>query len=450
MRTIEQLFDIQSEAGIVATLISHPDFILYSEQLKPDYFSDSTNSCLFWAISELYHQNIKNIDAYNLMVTIDTNKWKRKEIGEDLSIEYIKSILSLSTFVARDTPEEYKRLVSIVSDLACKRKLYKDLEICKNECLKEEHNISDVHKLVQKKIDDVATDFITSDVVPFGDIVMQLWEETTSRFNLVKGEGYNSKFQCAYNYFSYEPNELALLAAKTKVGKSVYALNECVHKLQNGIGIIYIDTELTDRLFNERMLAHLCQIEFQDIKHGTFNEEQAKEIIKNLKWITSQNFYHLHMPTWDKEKLFIIAKKLKRERNTTFFIFDHLKTTNSSDASIAYHELGSKVNFLKDVICGEVGYAGLALAQLNRTGDIGESFKLEQEVSVVLNLFPKTEEEIMRDGKECGNYKIFVKANRNGNKMDDPSTEYLDIMFWGKYCSIEDAKQHESKTSPFE
>jgi hypothetical protein len=91
------------------------------------------------------------------------------------------------------------------------------------------------------------------------------------------------------------------------------------------------------------------------------------------------------------------------------------------------------------------------LAQLNRSGDIGDSYKLEQEVSTVLNIKRKTEEEIMRDTPACGNYKLFVKANRNGDAMDDIDTEYIDLHFWGELCTFDQAKQHKKRDeTPFD
>lgn len=131
---IENLANTQAEAGIIATLIAHPDFLLYSEQLKPNYFFDTTNSCLFWAITELYKAKITTIDGYNLITVIDSNKAIKKKIGEEITPDNINVILSLSEYIARDTSEEYKNLVNIVSELAFKRKMFNDLEVCRNQC----------------------------------------------------------------------------------------------------------------------------------------------------------------------------------------------------------------------------------------------------------------------------------------------------------------------------
>jgi replicative DNA helicase len=385
------------------------------------------------------------------MGVIENNKAIKNQIGEEITVSNINEILTLSTYIARDTAEEYKKLVSIVSDLFCKRKLVRDLETCKKECFRDDLTISDLHKKVQTKIDEVAIDFVTSDVVSFGDIIMNIWKDISDKFANGEANGYSCKFQASSEYYNFELGELVLLAARRKDGKSIFALNQAVHLLQNELGVLYVDTELKDELFTKRLLAHLCLIKFSDIKYGRFTPTQAEDIKEKLKWITKQNFHHLYMPIWDKEKLYLIAKKLKKENNKTVFIFDHLKTTTSADSSVAYHELGSKVNFLKDTICGELNYAGFCLAQLNRSGDIGDSYKLEQEVSTVLNIKRKTEDEIMRDTPACGNYKLFVKANRNGDAMDDIETDYIDLHFWGELCTFDEAKQHKKRDeTPFE
>jgi len=40
MSKLDKISDINSEAGIIATLIKHPDYLLYSETLQPNHFYD--------------------------------------------------------------------------------------------------------------------------------------------------------------------------------------------------------------------------------------------------------------------------------------------------------------------------------------------------------------------------------------------------------------------------
>ena len=81
---------------------------------------------------------------------------------------------------------------------------------------------------------------------------------------------------------------------------------------------------------------------------------------------------------------------------------------------------------------------------------MGDSYKIEQYASTILNLRPKKQEEIETDGIDCGNYALIVKLNRNGDQMDLDSNEYIDLLFRGNIATIVQApEQHKIKT-PFD
>ena len=60
------LCDTQAEAGVIATLVHHPEFILQSDYLKPGYFYHKENGCIYWAIDELFKSGVKVIDTFNI------------------------------------------------------------------------------------------------------------------------------------------------------------------------------------------------------------------------------------------------------------------------------------------------------------------------------------------------------------------------------------------------
>ena len=49
----EDMARVESEAGIIATLIHHPDFSYYSEQLLPNHFTNEENRYIYQAICSL-------------------------------------------------------------------------------------------------------------------------------------------------------------------------------------------------------------------------------------------------------------------------------------------------------------------------------------------------------------------------------------------------------------
>ncbi len=139
------------------------------------------------------------------------------------------------------------------------------------------------------------------------------------------------------------------------------------------------------------------------------------------------------------------TKILKQKYGIEFFVMDYFKSTGSKNFTDSYFNLGNDVDFVKNEICGQLGMYGMAAAQLNRQGVIGESYKIEQYVSVLSYISEKSLEERRNDGPECGNYKQVIAANRLGQQMDiyDPD-DYIDLNFRGNYCRFDAAKkQHE-------
>jgi hypothetical protein len=136
---------------------------------------------------------------------------------------------------------------------------------------------------------------------------------------------------------------------------------------------------------------------------------------------------------------------LKYKIGLGYLIFDYIKS-NTLSSSEQYNELGGKCDFLKNTIAGGLDMSVLAGAQLNRNNETADSDKLDRYASVSVMWREKTPEEILNDGKECGNYALNINLNRIGEQMGDD--EYIDFMFNGSIMTIEQAKQHEVK-EPF-
>jgi replicative DNA helicase len=138
---LKELCDIQAEAGIIATLIYHSDFILHSDYLKPKYFYSVDNASFYWAIKELYNNKIINIDAFNISNMLNSNKAVKNAI-EKYNLPSIQEYIDLCINVKRDTLEEYIFLVDKVVELAFKRDYYKSTVDFQNMCFDKSVTLS--------------------------------------------------------------------------------------------------------------------------------------------------------------------------------------------------------------------------------------------------------------------------------------------------------------------
>lgn len=445
---IDKMIDKHAEATVVATVVAHPEFILHTDYLKPGYFYEVSNGCIYWAVEELYKHGVTNIDAVNIENMLNSNKAVKRRM-EESGIEKLDEFISMSSYVARHTIEEYKIVVNEVVTLSFKRDLAKIANQIEVDCENDKYKLTDLNQIVNSKIEKLTEKYIVTDEIKiFGEQVNDLWQEVVSR----RGEnglyGLPSKFPIVNEYFTYEPGELVLLCAKMKRGKSALMMNEALHKIKMGVPTLYIDSEMQSRLFYERMLANITQIEVKRIKRGTYTDEEEKRIIKANEYLQKVPFVHVYMPNPTEDEIYSLHKMLKYKMNLGFSVYDYIKGS-AEDSSALYQMLGRRTDFLKNRIAGELEIPVLAGAQLNRGGEIADSIKLLQYCSVAAFWREKTPDEVQEDGLECGNFCMNVGLNRLGEQM--PEEEYLDFMFHGNTMSIVQAKQHGlTQQTPFD
>lgn len=439
--------DTLAESGIIATLIRHPSYILHSEYLKPSYFYQKEMGAYYWAISELYKQGIDKIDTFNLVTMLNSNKGV-KNIIESSNIRSVQEFIELSSDIVRNSVEEYLVLVNKVVSLSFKRDLYNKLINYENLCLDEK--ITDLNLLNKKIFDDLTNlsqQYITDNNIRiFGEMIDDLWAEICNR----RGEngiyGIPSKYPSIGKYFSYEPSEMFLFQARMKRGKSAFMMNEALHKIKNSIPTAYFDSEMSSRLFFERVLASLTKIPIGKIKTGNYSKSEESLLKSTMEWIKKQPFVHIYDPNWTNDKIYTTCKILQYKINLKFLVYDYIKS-NTLSSSEQYNELGAKADFLKNNIAGNLNIVVLCGAQLNRQGQTADSDKLERYASCSMIWSEKSPEEIAAN-PDCGNYKLNIKLNRIGQQMNED--EYIDFIFNGSTMTIEEsAKQHEIST-PFE
>ena len=129
----EDINSIESEAGVIATLIHHPEWSFYSEHLLPNHFTDKKNKCVYTAICDLARKGINTIDTYNIFEDLTSSEATRR-FSEDITIDEVNELMEMSSVLCRDTVEEYKLLVANVLDAAFRRDMYSSLKEIESLC----------------------------------------------------------------------------------------------------------------------------------------------------------------------------------------------------------------------------------------------------------------------------------------------------------------------------
>lgn len=443
MTRAEDINSLESESGIIASLIHNPELSFYSEVLKPNHFTNKENRCVYLAVCELAKRGIKTVDPYNILEVLNSSEATRK-YAEMLSVEKLQELMDMSDVLVRRSVEEYQMLVKNVMDAAFRRDAFQSLRECEALCL--DRSKEDIEQRIYEAIDDVMTEYSSTNEIPqYKDVIDKCWEEVKSR----QGNGYAGipfKFDNLNEYATIEPGELFIFAAEAKQGKSMMLLNCAIDLLRRDLAVLYLDSELNTRLFTARVLANLTGIEYKRLTTGNYSEDEAKRIDEAIAWMKTRKFTHIYIPMFDQQSIYTAVKKVKHTQGLDVLIVDYFKGSGDGDAFDSYQELGRFVDMVKNKICGDMGICGIGAAQATVNGKVADSAKIGRNASTIALIQDKTPEEMESDGVECGNKKLRVVLNRNGMQM--APGEYIDLLFDGNHILYSEAKQHIPQT-PF-
>ena len=428
---------------MIASLVYHPEFSFYSENLLPNHFFNKENRYIYAAICNLAQRGVQHIGPYSILQSLQSQEATAK-YADEITVAQLNDFFDTSDSLARHTVEDYKLCVDNVIDAAFRRDALQSLKKCEAMCFNE--SIKDIEQQIYRSLDDVMMEFsATTEVPAYKDVIDECWAEIEGR----QGSGYAGipfKFPALNDYATIERGELFIFGAEQKQGKSMMLLNCAVDLLQHDYAVLYLDSELNTRLFTARILAHLTGIEYKRLTSGNYSEEEERRIMEAKEWLKTRKFTHLYIPTFDQHSIYTAVKKVNHTQGLDVLIVDYFKGKGEGDAFDSYQELGRFVDMVKDQICGEMNIAGIGAAQATVTGKLADSAKIARNASTIAMISDKTPEEIEADGAECGNKKLRVTVNRNGMQM--AQGEYIDLLFDGNHILYQQAKQHIPQT-PF-
>lgn len=389
-------------------------------------------------------QGIANIDAYNLSSMLQSHPGVARTVDK-YNLPSTQELMELHKLTARHTLEEYLRLADLVVTFAFKREMIKTINVITADVYNDRIGLDELSNSVYEQLDGLTEKFVINrEVSTLGDRIDDIWAEIEERRNENGGCGIPSKHPSFSEYFTYEPGELVMIQARYKEGKSVFLMNEVVHKLKNGVPTLVIDTEMSTRLYTERLLAHLSGVDIKRLKNGQYTAEEEAKINEAKAWLKKQPFDHIYKPDITDNEIYSYCQIYKKKFGLQFFVFDYIKS-DESETSTNYNLLGRRTNFLKNNIAGKLELSVLSACQLGRNYTVADSDKINRYLSVAIKWGHKTQEMIANDGMECGNAFAKIYVNRLGGHMpEDDESAYIDLVFDGARMTIREAQPHKT------
>ena len=225
-----------------------------------------------------------------------------------------------------------------------------------------------------------------------------------------------------------EPN---FVANDFIVHNSVMLMNWAAHiAFTLGVPVLMLDTEMSDKEQEMRLLSHLSAVPERFILSGEFtqNPEARERVQTALDLIENGVFYHKYYPGYTVEGLKSIVRKYHALHGIGTFFFDYIKTpeTMSSNLMKEYQLLGNITQGLKD-LAGMLKIPVVAGAQMKRgdsgtpkslynKDDFADSDRILRYANSGLALAMKSQKEYEEEGKQCGTHRLQILAARGGGE----------------------------------
>lgn len=225
--------------------------------------------------------------------------------------------------------------------------------------------------------------------------------------------------------------DLIMIAAKTGVGKSAFAVNLArIFSLYQNYPGQYHNTEMRDREIKARLIAPIAGIKANEYDSGRF-EGTSDEIDRKLKGVAyatdllgKSGLTLPRLPYLPLYKARGLAKQYKRKHDIRYLIVDYIGRMEMDDDKNLWDELYRLAKGLKQLAV-ELDIPIFMLAQRNEAGDVEGAKKMMNECDGVLFFEPITDDDrnhiegnIRYDQQAKVNYRIVKrKVRRNDNTM---------------------------------
>ena len=258
-----------------------------------------------------------------------------------------------------------------------------------------------------------------------------------------------------------------LVAARPKVGKSVFADNVALNAASDGVPVLVLDTEMSKEDHLNRIIANLSGVPISDVSTGKFvdDDEQNQRVHEAVKHIEGIPYNYVSVAGKPFEQILNIIKRwiiqdVKMDENgrtnECVVVYDYLKLMSSSSITNniqEYQALGFQITNLHNLAV-KFDFPCLSFVQLNRDGITKESTDAVSGSDRLIwlctsfSIFKtKSPEELAEDGPQAGNRKLVPIVSRHGGGLDDG--DYINMNMLGEHAKLVELRtRNEFRSQP--
>jgi replicative DNA helicase len=455
MKKKNNLQDLASERAVLAALCQYGlDCYLDIDFVDSEYFTDEVNQILFSCIHKTISENSK-VELTSILSAANS-LGVAEVINNKEEMAFIRSLFNMSTHQENAQVHDAK-----IAKLKIARDLKKTLASCQKsmDSITGEEDIVDMISMVENPVLDV-----TSEIYQTSDNKTEIIGDGVEEYLDYLSENVSDFVGIPTGFARYDAaiggglrrKCVDLIAARPKVGKSMFCDAVAINVATNNVPVLVLDTEMGKEDHLNRILASISGVDIQKISTGKFSENEiekekvraASEKLKDIPYhyisIAGQSFENILsiMRKWIYQH---VGFDEEGRTNDCVIIYDYLKLMSSDGINPSmqeYQVLGFQItklhNFMVkyDVPC-------LSFVQLNRDGITKESTDVVSGSDRLIWLCTsftifklKSDEEKAEDNPENGNRKLVPVVARHGEGLDDG--DYISMKMFGSIGRLEE------------
>lgn len=218
------------------------------------------------------------------------------------------------------------------------------------------------------------------------------------------------------------PGQLIVVAARTSIGKSVFAINCATTAAEAGCSTLFFSLEMEKEDIYDRIVSSRTDISLEKLKNGQLDNDEFNIVKKELKKAKSSQ--KLYFDTDSKQTIDSIRAKALRQAASTgldMIIVDYLQLVTPSGRFGNRQEAVADLSRNMKILAKQLGVPIMILSQLNREkkdeddtptlDNIRESGAIAQDADIVILLH----RDMKSDERDVlANTLVIVAKNRNG------------------------------------
>lgn len=233
-------------------------------------------------------------------------------------------------------------------------------------------------------------------------------------------------------------SELIILAARTSVGKTAFAVNIARNvALIEKLPVLFVSLEQSRMELSERLLCIESRVSSHRLRMGYLKPDEQEKLMDAGARLSGSKLFLDDTPGQNMLRIGAVARRLKRRDGIRLVIVDYLQLIDPENRREPRQEQVAAISRRLKHLARELKIPVIALAQLNRgvenrsdsrprLADLRESGSIEQDADTVMMLH--------RPEEETGAVEVIVGKQRNGPTGDVKLMFVKDFMRFENYA----------------